>query len=247
MENFWDLHIAYVRECEKLNWANDIDPHHHQMEWHHILPQCLFGNQSIGVWLTLRQHAIASCLQTLAFRKKCFCAWHQKFVPDWLWKQCVQTCQQELSAIGTLGGLAGGSKGGTTTKERGVGIFGLTEEQRRENARFATSKVRNRNSAPGGRVSGPLNRDNQRGLFDPKNKERVREGARKCGAKRAQQMAQEGFPGLGSSPEAAREAGKKAAAQRWKCLVTGHISSAGALANFQKARNIDTSLRERLE
>ncbi|MDX1371194.1 MAG: hypothetical protein R3321_01920 [Nitrososphaeraceae archaeon] len=34
--------------------------------------------------------------------------------------------------------------------------------------------------------------------------------------------------------------------QRWKCLVTGHISSPGPLTNYQKARNIDPSLRERL-
>jgi len=44
-----------------------------------------------------------------------------------------------------------------------------------------------------------------------------------------------------------KKAGKTTAAQRWRCLVTGHVSSAGSLARFQRARNIDTSLRERLE
>ena len=114
-------------------------------------------------------------------------------------------------------------------------------------ARKGAASVQNRNTAPGGKVSGPICVENQLGIFNPENKEKVREGAKKCGAKRAQQMAQEGFPGLGSSFEAASLAGKKAAAQRWKCLVTGHISSAGGLARFQKARGIDTSLRERLE
>jgi len=40
---------------------------------------------------------------------------------------------------------------------------------------------------------------------------------------------------------------KNTASQRWKCLVTGHVSSPGSLSNYQRARGIDTSLRVRLE
>jgi hypothetical protein len=114
-------------------------------------------------------------------------------------------------------------------------------------ARKGSPSVKNRNSAPGGKASGTMMRDNKIGLFNPVNKPKVIEGAKICGVKRAQQMAVEGYPGLGASLEAASAAGKKAAAQKWKCLVTGHVSSAGGLARFQKARGIDTSLRERLE
>lgn len=35
--------------------------------------------------------------------------------------------------------------------------------------------------------------------------------------------------------------------QKWKCLITGFISTPGALSRYQKARGIDTSLRERIE
>ena len=35
--------------------------------------------------------------------------------------------------------------------------------------------------------------------------------------------------------------------QRWQCLVTGHVSNSGGLTSWQKARGIDTSLRERLQ
>ena len=35
-------------------------------------------------------------------------------------------------------------------------------------------------------------------------------------------------------------------AQRWRCLVTGFISSSGPLSHYQKKRGIDTSLRERV-
>ena len=41
--------------------------------------------------------------------------------------------------------------------------------------------------------------------------------------------------------------GKVASSQRWKCLVTGHISTAAGLARYQRARGIDTSKRVRLE
>lgn len=33
----------------------------------------------------------------------------------------------------------------------------------------------------------------------------------------------------------------------WKCLITGKIANAGALTNYQKARGIDTTQRERVE
>jgi len=44
-----------------------------------------------------------------------------------------------------------------------------------------------------------------------------------------------------------QKAGKTTSSQKWRCPITGHISNAGALARFQKARGIDTSLRERVE
>jgi hypothetical protein len=43
------------------------------------------------------------------------------------------------------------------------------------------------------------------------------------------------------------ESAKKAASQKWICLETGHISNAGGLTSYQKARGIDTSQRVRVE
>jgi hypothetical protein len=114
-------------------------------------------------------------------------------------------------------------------------------------ARKGAASVKIRNTGPGGKASCTLMKENQTGFFNPLLKEKRGEWTRMAGASRAQQMSESGYPGLGESPEAASAAGKKAAAQKWKCLVTGHVSSAGGLARFQKARGIDTSLRERLE
>jgi hypothetical protein len=41
--------------------------------------------------------------------------------------------------------------------------------------------------------------------------------------------------------------GKKSTSQRWQCLETGHISNAGSLSNYQRARGIDTSRRIKIE
>ena len=35
--------------------------------------------------------------------------------------------------------------------------------------------------------------------------------------------------------------------QKWKCLVTGYVANPGSLSHYQKARGIDTSLRERID
>ena len=40
--------------------------------------------------------------------------------------------------------------------------------------------------------------------------------------------------------------GRNSANQKWRCLVTGHISNPGGLTSYQRHRNIDTSLRERI-
>ena len=37
------------------------------------------------------------------------------------------------------------------------------------------------------------------------------------------------------------EVGKKTSSQKWQCTVTGFITSAGNLARYQRARDIDTS------
>ena len=81
MDSYWDLYVAYVHHCVEYNKKHDIDPHHYKMEWNHFLPQCIFGDQPIGHYLLLKQHAIASALQTLAFKRNCLCGWHKKYLP----------------------------------------------------------------------------------------------------------------------------------------------------------------------
>ena len=80
-----ETYYAYLRWCQDYNERNLIDPTSDKMEWHHTLPQCIFGDVRIGLWLTLKQHAIATALQSLAFGQNCLCPWHVKYLPEELW------------------------------------------------------------------------------------------------------------------------------------------------------------------
>jgi hypothetical protein len=82
MDSYWDLYVAYVHHCVECNKKYGIDPHHYEMEWNHFLPKAVFGDWPIGHWLTLKQHSIATALQTLALNKCVLCAWHLKHLPD---------------------------------------------------------------------------------------------------------------------------------------------------------------------
>ena len=107
IDSYWDLYIAYIDKCVRDNWVNDIDPHHYEMEWNHLFPKCVFGDWPVGHWLTKRQHAIASALQTLAFERNCMCRWHKKNLPHLLielaWpyfkKQCADNGRNNIKAM----------------------------------------------------------------------------------------------------------------------------------------------------
>jgi hypothetical protein len=79
------VYLLFLDRCQGDNEVNLRDPNHDYMEWNHTLPQCLYGDQKWGQWLTLPQHAVASALQTLAFGRCCLHGKHLKFLPDRLW------------------------------------------------------------------------------------------------------------------------------------------------------------------
>ena len=82
MDSYWDLYVAYVNKCVKENKEQGFDPHHYAMEWNHFLPKCIFGDQPVGHWLTIKQHAIASALQTLTFKQNCMTGMMKKYLPE---------------------------------------------------------------------------------------------------------------------------------------------------------------------
>ena len=107
-------------------------------------------------------------------------------------------------------------------------------------ARKASYYVKERNSAPGGRAACVSMRKKQTGFFDPRWEDHRSDWTSKAGSARAEQMRVAGYPGLGSSTEAAKVAGKKAAAQRWEDPDHPELGqlAAGPLVIRQKARRL---------
>jgi hypothetical protein len=93
-----ELYYGYLEGCRNYNELNALPEK--GWEWHHILPQCLFGDQPLGLWLTKEQHAIASALQSLFFGVNCLCPWHVKHLPPKLWRACKPLFQSDKEKIG---------------------------------------------------------------------------------------------------------------------------------------------------
>jgi hypothetical protein len=97
-----ETYYEYLNWCKDYNECNLIDPSSDKMEWHHTLPQCIFGDTRIGLWLTLKQHAIATALQTLAFNRNCLCPWHKQHLPELIWERCLPLFREFCRVSTTL-------------------------------------------------------------------------------------------------------------------------------------------------
>ena len=127
-----------------------------------------------------------------------------------------------------------GIKGGTKTKELGKGVHRRTKDQMTEDGKRGAQKIK------------------ELGLgiysFTP---EQIRQNASKGGSISGKKAKELGLGIHSLTQEQMREngikGGRKSSSQKWKCLETGHISNAGPLSTYQRARGIDTSQRIRVE
>jgi hypothetical protein len=115
MNSWYDVYCAYIRHCVNYNEKNLIDPAHDEMEWNHFLPRCVFGDLPFGQWLLLKQHAVASALQTLAFEKNCLFGAHLNLLPRDLLLLVKPIYSKERSITG--------KKSGETTMNLKLGLF----------------------------------------------------------------------------------------------------------------------------
>jgi hypothetical protein len=203
------------------------------MEWHHILPQCLFGNQSWGCWLTLRQHAIASAFQTLAFGRCCLHGKHLQFLSEPL-LGLTKFYRDELS-LENLGKMTpeqfqeGQDKKRQTVSSqeydwKGVRIKNGTYDVMVQSGLRQVKEAQgiHKPDAPreewcikGGETQGRNNVVNKTGMFK-------------------------------RTAEELSEASKRNRSRKFRCLVTGKVSTDGGLTKIQRRLGIDTSLREQI-
>jgi hypothetical protein len=227
-DSYWELYVAYINHCVQLNMALGVDPIHYDMEWNHWLPKASFPDILLGQWLTLKQHAIASALQTVALRTNCLCAWHKEYLPlgllsiSWPYyrKAAAERIRKNISE-GT-----GAFSPEALRKKAEAGVEPGKEKARKKIGFHADCYFEDKEAWR--RQGGITNRDNQLGMFNPENQEKVLEGCR-----------------LGGKTTGSENM-KKVLKQRWQCTVTGYISTCAGLSNYQKARGIDRSNRIRI-
>jgi len=124
--------------------------------------------------------------------------------------------------------------GGQKSFEMKTGIFSLTEQERKE-------------------LNQKLKEENRGiyGISEERRKEIGRLSGKKSGKKTFEKKT--GLFGMNDEDKQnARIKGGKTTAQKlnqqkWKCLVTGYITTPGPLTSYQKRRNIDTSKRIRIQ
>ena len=163
-------------------------------------------------------------------------------------------------------------KNGLNAKINKKGIHSFDEDERRENARNARKYLTSDILSKGGKQASKINKINKVGIYGI-DKERRREICSKAGKivgnklyedkrglfgmseedKRKSQInggkiagvicKEKGLGICGLTKEQRSENSKRQNSTRWKCLVTGHISTFNALSRFQNNRGIDKSLR----
>jgi len=272
IDSYWDLYVAYIAKCVKENKEQDIDPHHYEMEWNHWLPKACFPDLPLGQYLTLKQHAIATALQTLALKKNCMCGWHKKYLPiplinlaEEFYIKAGQKVGQENARLSR--GICdpathllphvveakrrNGIKVGKKCIEQSIGIF---DPEFKEKIHETRVKSGNRAVIEKTGIHDPKNKqlvlDGGRipmeqglGIFDPKNKEKVMQGSKNSG-----RQAVENKTGI-FSPEYRQkhsEVGRASGSQRWVSTEDGYTSNAPGVARHNKLNGWDPNSRIRI-
>jgi len=272
IDSYWDLYVAYIAKCVKENQERDIDSHHYEMEWNHFLPQCIFGNQPIGQYLLLKQHAIATALQSLAFNKCIVCPWHKKYLPkplqDLVHKFYVEAGQKTGRENARL--LRGICDPAThllphvveAKRQNGIKIskkfieqsLGIFDPEFKEKIHEARVKSGNKAVIEKTGIHDPENREivlaasgyaleNKKGIFDPANKEKVIQGSKTSG-----RQAVINKKGIFSPDykEKHSKVGKASGSQKWQSTVDGFVSNAPRVATHNKKNGWDPNARIRI-
>jgi hypothetical protein len=232
IDSYWDLYVAYIDKCVRDNWINDIDPHHYRMEWNHFLPRCIFGDWPIGHYLTPKQHAISSALQTLAFNRNCMCPWHKKHLPE-------ELMIEAWPLFGRDTGRKAVERLNSEKDELGRCVNGVRSAQKLHQVKTKEGK-----SAHGVK-SGLKTLEIKKGIYG-RSKQQMLADSRKGGL-----ALLEGGKGLfGRSEEKIKEDAKKGAkaslSQVWESTIDGFQGNAGNVARHNRANGWDPGARIRV-
>ena len=242
----------YVEGC--LQWCKEADLQPGNPEdgtWeqcHYPAPKCLGGTET--VLLLKEHHAAQGVLQSEEYQHPCIWGWERLYLDENatpLWKKWMRLkAQPAIDAMSALPyevkqewGRIGQSK---MTKEqlrkgREVMWNAMSPEQRRDQARHmldippevrarAVEKATQTNLARNPKHFG----DMARKARDSETYETKRKRIEAC-----------------HKPEIHAKALAKTNGRKFRCRITGFISTAGPLTRYQNARGIDVSLRDQIQ
>lgn len=144
------------------------------------------------------------------------------------------------------------SMGGKKSYKLGLGIHGRSKEQMSKTGKISGEKIVKLKLGIHGYTKEQITKNAKKGGEKSKKlglgfcglslEERQQAGRKGAATSKKLKV---GIFGL--TQEQRCNTGKKIASQRWMCLETGFIANAGNLARYQRARDIDTSKRKRLD
>jgi hypothetical protein len=215
-------------------------------ECHYPVPKCKGG--TLTILLLKEHHAVQGVLQSEEYSCPCIYGWEKKYLPKkylHLWKKWMAVKAQ--SGINSA--------------------LSIPIEIRQENGRKGNALQPIESKRKGGRsCQAKRTREEKKRLakymhdITPQEKQKAVEKAKQTNLKNNpnyyKDMAKKARDSETYEIKAARaksipkESTDKGRAltnsRKYKCLVTDHVSTAGPLTRYQKARGIDPSLRERV-
>ena len=220
----------YVKAVYQYYRENDIipgDPNEGPWEEaHYPLPQ---PEGDEWIYLKPEHHFIQGILQSEDVGRCCFHTGVTRiFLREFFFKKLPYDFQLQLTSLFAKWSLAQIKNGHETNRKNGTGAWD-------PNVQSKAGKI-------GGKIGGAKTAKLGIGIhnFDSRSK-----GGKKGGRTTAESGALRIASSAGGKVSGSAQA-KRLNAQKWRCLVTGHISNPGALSVFQRARGIDRSLRERV-
>ena len=129
-------------------------------------------------------------------------------------------------------------------KELKIGLYGLTYEERRENSKKMVELKQGCHKLT---KEERVIKSKNRAKIDLKNKCGLYANLSENGKKGAEVNRQNQTGLWAFTSDYRSEITKKTNSQKWKCTITGYVSNAGGLSNYQKYKGIDKSNRVKLQ
>jgi len=215
---------------------------------HYPVPKCLGGTETIQLWQS--DHAAQAVIQCEEFEYPCIFGWEAKYLSGELLKTFSYWMSQKGIAVSTW------VKENTTSEERSKKakeVYDQLDSEIRQrwhisgrNALPREACVKGGKNASKVRTPESYAEASKKSMATvlAKNPNHFSEMGKKAREGESQEV--RSARGYAIPQEARRRGSDKANGQKWVCLITGHISTAGPLTIWQKARNIDPSLRAKL-